>query len=47
MNRTFAIYRVKPGVSFWLFGVCRSLFWHRQPQGWRLEYVRYDGRTAA
>ncbi len=41
MNRSLSIYLVSPGVCVWVSGVCRSLYFHRMPQGWRLDYVRF------
>jgi hypothetical protein len=42
MNRSLSIYLVNPGITLWFRGVCRSIYFHRMPQGIRIEYVRYE-----
>lgn len=36
------LYLVDPGIVLWIGNTCRSLFFHKLSQGFRLDYIRYQ-----
>ncbi len=40
-QRLFNIYLVDPGIVFWIFSECHAVYWYKEAQGWRFNYIRY------